>query len=162
MKIEIIHADYQNVQHSKDLVYLLNAYASDPMGGSKALEQNVIDNLTTELAKLPYAFSCLAYVDGTPAGLINCFEAFSTFKCKPLINIHDITVITEFRGLGISHLMLKEVEEIATSKGCCKLTLEVLSKNTIAKSCYKKFGFHSYELDPKSGTAVFWEKDVSC
>ena len=111
-----------------------------------------------ELAKLPHAFSIIAYVDGKPAGLVNCFEAFSTFSCKPLVNIHDVIVIKEFRGHNLSQNMLAKVEEIAKSKGCCKLTLEVLSKNEAARSSYTKFGFSDYELDPKMGTAQFWQK----
>jgi ribosomal protein S18 acetylase RimI-like enzyme len=66
--------------------------------------------------------------------------------------------LKEYRGKGLSHEMLEKVEEIAIEKGCCKLTLEVLSNNEIAKSSYKKFGFSSYELDPETGQALFWEK----
>jgi len=56
--------------------------------------------------------------------------------------------------------MLKKVEEIAISRNCCKLTLEVLANNTVAKSSYTKFGFKSYELDPDAGTALFWQKTI--
>jgi len=102
--------------------------------------------------------SIICYVDDKPAGLINSFEAFSTFKCQPLINIHDIVVVKEFRGLGISQLMLTKAEEKAKSKGCCKITLEVLEGNEIARNSYMKFGFEGYELDPKMGKALFWQK----
>ncbi len=54
--------------------------------------------------------------------------------------------------------MLDKVEEVAIEKGCCKITLEVLSKNEAAKSAYKKFGFSDYELDPNAGSALFWQK----
>lgn len=33
MSTELIFADYSNSQHRKDLVELLNTYATDPMGG---------------------------------------------------------------------------------------------------------------------------------
>ena len=110
---------------------------------------------------LPYAFSVIAYIDGHSAGLVNCFEAFSTFSCKPLINIHDIVVLKKYRCKGVSQKMLNKVEQIARTKGCCKITLEVLSNNEVAKSAYRKFGFSDYELDPKAGTALFWQKDLS-
>ena len=45
-------------------------------------------------------------------------------------------------------------------KNCCKITLEVLEGNTIAKNAYKKFGFMGYELDPKMGKAMLWEKSL--
>jgi ribosomal protein S18 acetylase RimI-like enzyme len=158
MKIDVLTLNYQDPQHAKDMLFLLDNYALDPMGGAIALSQTVKDNLASELAKLPHAFSVICYVDKIPAGLVNCFEAFSTFKCKPLINIHDVVVAEEYRGLGLSQKMLQHVENIAIHKGCCKVTLEVLEGNHIAKNSYIKFGFSGYELDPKTGKAQFWEK----
>ena len=140
---------------------LLDAYASDPMGGGKPLRAEVKNNLVKELSRLPHAFSVIAYVDDTPVGLVNCFEGFSTFACKPLVNIHDVVVVDKYRGKGISQKMLAKVEEIAISKGCCKMTLEVLSKNEAAKSAYRKFGFADYALDPAAGTARFWQKQLT-
>ncbi|QFU21961.1 GNAT family N-acetyltransferase [Shewanella eurypsychrophilus] len=160
MKMEVLIADYLDEQHGRDIGYLLNHYAEDPMGGGEPLADYVKQNLAQELSKVPHAFSVICYVEGKPAGLINCFEAFSTFKCKPLINIHDIVVVNEFRGLGISQSMLAKVEERAKEKGCCKITLEVLEGNEIARNSYIKFGFDGYELDPNMGKALFWQKVI--
>ena len=99
----------------------------------------------------------LAFVDGEPAGLAICFEGFSTFQCRPLLNIHDLIVSTNHRGKGLSKLLLKKTEEIARRLGCCKLTLEVLEENSIARNAYRSFGFHGYELDPAMGNALFLE-----
>ena len=158
MKIEIIKADYLDKNHAKDIAFLMNEYATDPMGGGKPLPEKVKNNLANELSKLPHALTVMSYVNGHPAGLVNCFEAFSTFACQPLINIHDVIVSKKYRGNGLNQKMLKKVEDIAISKGCCKLTLGVLSENIIAKKSYEKFGFSSYELDPKLGSALFWQK----
>ena len=156
--ITIIKADYLDAQQAKDVIQLLDIYANDPMGGSSPLSSDVKQNLTKALSKLPNAFSILCYVDEKPAGLVNCFVGFSTFKCKPLIYVHDIVVDSNFRGLSLSQKMLDKVESIARSKGCCKITLEVLEGNTVAKNAYEKFGFSGYELDPEMGKALFWEK----
>ncbi len=161
MYLEIVTADYTNPKHTAAIPMLLDAYASDPMGGGTPLDEAVKRNLVHELSKRPHAFSILAYADGEPAGLVNCFEGFSTFACKPLVNIHDITVLGKYRGLGISQKLLEKVEEIAISKGCCKITLEVLGNNAVAQGAYKKFGFGAYELDPEAGSAQFWEKKLS-
>jgi len=160
MKIELVRVDYLNESHAKDMTQLLDLYATDPMGGGKPLAEEVKSNVVSELSKIPHAFSIICYVEGRPAGLINCFELFSTFLCRPLINIHDVIVLEEFRGRGLSHRLLQAVEAEAVSRGCCKLTLEVLSGNEIAKKSYKKFGFSAYELDPKAGSALFWEKSL--
>lgn len=81
-------------------------------------------------------------------GLVNCFEGFSTFAAEPLVNVHDVSVVDTFRGLGLSHKMLEKVEDIARERGCCKITLEVLEGNPVAQGAYRKFGFSDGQLDP--------------
>ena len=159
-QIEVIKSDYTDNKHAKDIVKLMNAYAADKMGGGHVLSQKVQENLVAELAKRSYAFSVLAYVGDDAVGLINCFEAFSTFACEPLVNIHDIIVLDGYRGMGINQKMLAKVEHIAKSRGCCKLTLEVLEGNELARASYEKFGFYGYELDPSMGKALFWQKSL--
>ena len=161
MSIKIVKANYLNKRHAEEIAMLMDEYANDPMGGGKPLPEEVKNTLARELSKLPHAFTVISYVDDSAAGLINCFELFSTFTCKPLINIHDVIVLEGYRGNGLSQRMLEKVEDIAASKGCCKLTLEVLVGNAVAKSSYNKFGFSPYELDPKMGTAVFWQKSLN-
>ena len=158
MQIDIIVADYLNSQHAADIVDLMNSYAMDPMGGGKPLSSYAKANLVTQLGTLTNAFSVLAYVDNIAAGLINCFDGFSTFQCKPLVNIHDVIVAHQFRGLGLSKQLMAKVEEIAQQKGCCKITLEVLQGNQVAQQAYVKCGFKAYELDPVMGQALFWQK----
>ena len=161
MNVDVLLADYSNKQHAADIVQLLNSYALDPMGGGEPLDSSVKRHLVAELSNIPHAFSILCYVDGDPAGLVNGFEGFSTFACKPLINVHDIVVSEHFRGHGISQRLLAKVEEIARDKGCCKITLEVLEGNTVAQAAYRKHGFNAYELNPATGKALFWQKPVN-
>lgn len=158
MSITIEAVNYLLPRHQQHLIMLLNAYALDPMGGNEQLLETTKQQLCAEMAKRDNVFSFIAYVDEQPAALCNCVEGFSTFKAQPLMNIHDIAVLAEFRGLGLSHKLLQEVELFAKQRGCCKLTLEVLEGNEIAKASYQKFGFEGYELDPKLGQAMFWEK----
>lgn len=121
---------------------------------------HVRKNLVATLALLPHAFSLLCYVEGQPAGLANCLEGFSTFKCRKLVNIHDIAVLPDFRGRGLGQGLLARVEAEARKRDCCKITLEVLEGNEPARASYRKFGFVSYELDPALGRAMFWEKPL--
>ncbi len=158
MEIKIILAEYTDKQQADDLGCLLSSYAADPMGGNSLLDTSVRRTIAQKLSAIPGAFSILSYVDDEAAGMTNCFQGFSTFKCQPLINIHDIYVATEHRGLGLSQRMLARVEKIAKQRSCCKLTLEVLEGNAIARQAYEKFGFLAYELEPQVGKALFWEK----
>lgn len=155
LKVQLI--DYNNPTHARTLVDLLNAYAEDPMGGGESLTDYCKQNLASELANIPYACSFVAYEDDKPASLANCFFGFSTFACKPLINIHDLVVLPEFRGKGIANKMLDAVKQHAQQNGCCKVTLEVLSNNPVAKQAYENFGFKQYQLDESAGAAIFME-----
>ncbi|MFK4754122.1 MULTISPECIES: GNAT family N-acetyltransferase [Oceanospirillaceae] len=156
--IDIVAVDFLNPRHAADLVALLNAYATDPMGGGEPLPLACRASLVARLATLPYAHSWIAYVNDQPAGLLNAFEGFSTFKAQPLLNIHDLAVNADFRGLGLSQQLLAAAEHKARLLGCCKVTLEVLSNNHVAQQAYLKYGFAGYELDPEAGHALFWQK----
>ena len=160
MKVDILEADLTNSEHAKALVYLLNQYAQDPMGGAEELSEYTKQNLVAEIQKRDAVHVVLAFVDNVPAGLINVIEGFSTFACKPLLNIHDVMVDEPYRGQGLSRKMFEKVEQLANDLGCCKLTLEVLDNNTVAKTAYKNFGFEGYQLVPECGQAIFMEKKL--
>jgi ribosomal protein S18 acetylase RimI-like enzyme len=157
-EVLVLQASYSNAVHAEAIGFLLNQYAEDAMGGGQSLSMDTRQQLAIELAKRPHAFSVLAFISGEPVGLVNCFEGFSTFACRPLINVHDVVVIASARGMGISQKMLAKVEEIARQRGCCKITLEVLEGNEAAKGAYRKLGFADYQLDPEMGRALFWQK----
>lgn len=158
--MQIIEADLSEPRNARAVVSLLNSYACSPEGGGEPLPEKVQTNLAKELHKRPNAIVVLAFEEETPVGLIICLEGFSSFACKPLLNIHDVFVAPEFRGTGLAGQLFDFVEQIARDRGCCKLTLEVLEGNQRARAAYTKFGFTGYELDPQMGRALFWEKKL--
>jgi len=131
------------------------------MGGGEPLTDFAKTNLILCLAARPQAFSVLAFEaadEKTPIGLINCIEGFSTFVCRPLVNVHDVVVMPPYRGLRVAERMFEVVQTIARERGACKLTLEVLSGNVGALRLYSRIGFAQYQLDPKAGNAQFLQK----
>lgn len=158
MALEILPVDYQRPAHREALLMLLDAYARDPMGGGEGLPQAVKDRLCGDLAARAAAASFIAWQDALPVGLVNCIEGYSTFKAQPLMNIHDIVVLPGHRGAGIGQALLAAAEQHALQRGCCKLTLEVLTGNARALASYRRFGFAPYELDPAAGQASFMQK----
>jgi GNAT superfamily N-acetyltransferase len=148
-------ADYRDAAQAAALVDLLDAYARDPAGGGTPLEAAVREGLPAALAARPQAFSVLAFDGDTPVGLINCIEGFSTFACKPLVNVHDVVVLASHRGQRVAQQMFARVEQEARKRGACKLTLEVLramrrrcaatsAKDSWATSSIRRSGTRSF------------------
>lgn len=151
-------AHYADPRDAAAIVALLDAYARDPAGGGEPLSAEAREQLVPALASRPWAFSVLAFDGDVAVGLVNCLEGFSTFKCRPLVNVHDVAVLASHRGRGIAEAMMAEVERIARERGACKLTLEVLSGNRPAIRLYERIGFAGYQLDPAMGSAQFLQK----
>lgn len=145
-------------EHASALVDMLDHYARDPMGGGEALSTDARENLVARLAKRDDFVSFIAFDGDTAVGLINCFEGFSTFAARPLLNVHDVAVRDTHRGRGIGRQLLAAAEIAARERGCCKLTLEVLSNNATAVATYLRAGFAPYVLDPAAGQAQFMHK----
>jgi ribosomal protein S18 acetylase RimI-like enzyme len=162
--LRLCQADYSNPVHMQALIDLLDGYARDPAGGAEPLSDFAKTHLPNALRERPFMFSVLAFDDAQgalPVGLVNCVEGFSTFACKPLVNVHDVAVLSSHRGQGIAERMLVLVEQLARDLGACKLTLEVLSGNAPATRLYQRLGFENYQLDPAMGHAQFMQKWLS-
>jgi ribosomal protein S18 acetylase RimI-like enzyme len=152
----ILLADLANPAHQAAIVELLDMYCRDEFGDGKPLSAEARANLMPGLVRHGGARVFLAYVDRQPAGLAICLLGFSTFRAKPLINIHDIAVHPEFRGQGIGQALLDAVAEHARGQGCCKVTLEVRSDNERAMAAYRRAGFESTQPE-----TWFWAKKLS-
>ena len=158
--LTITRADYANPRDAAAVVTLLDAYARDPMGGATPLTPEVRAALVAGLAATPGAFSLIAWADDEALALANCFTGFSTFAARPLVNIHDLVVLPGHRGRGLAKAMFAAIEAEARALGACKVTLEVLSGNTSARSLYASLGYGDFALDPETGSALFWQKKL--
>ena len=106
---EYFKADLTDESIGQAVVELLDGYANDFFGGNEPLSDFTRANLITELRKVPTSHVFLARnTEGSKdfVGLAMCFEGFSTFACKPLINIHDFYVKPEYRRRGISSALM--------------------------------------------------------
>jgi GNAT superfamily N-acetyltransferase len=158
--LTLVAIDLSLEDHRSALLSLLDEYARTPEGGGMPLDPGAIEHLPDLLAARSHYAGWLAFVGDHAVGLVNCFEGVSTFRARPLLNIHDIVVSADWRGRGIGRALLAAAEAGARERGCCKLTLEVLEGNGRAESVYRTFGFRPYELDPAMGRAVFLEKKL--
>ena len=102
--------DFTSSAHCHALVSLMDMYATDIMGGGEPLADRVKQALPVELAARPFVHAFLLFDGEKAAGLAICFEGFSTFAGKPLLNIHDLAIAPEYRNRGVSQILLSGVE----------------------------------------------------
>ncbi len=158
---EVFRADLNDPAHAKAIPELINAYAKSPMGIDESLPDDILKAIVPGLRQHPSCSVFIAYRNGDPVGIAVCFTGFSTFSAKPLINVHDISVNTEFRGQGIGRKILSAIEDEARRTGCCKLTLEVRTDNDNAKHLYQSFGFEGPQDHFDNAIFQFWTKPLT-
>src|SRR2546426_12588934 len=155
MAISIILADLSKPAHQTAIIELLDMYCRDQFGDCKPLSADARESLIPGLIKHGGARVFLAYDGQHPLGVAICFIGFSSFRGKPLINIHDVAVSPAARGQGIGRKLLAAVEAEARTLGCCKVTLEVRSDNVRAMGLYRSVGFQ-----PSEPETYFWTQKV--
>lgn len=80
-------------------------------------------------------------------------------------HITNIAVHPEFRGCGISNLLIDGLISICDKENVTAMTLEVRRSNERAQNLYKKFGFHEdgiragYYEDNKEDAVIMWKRD---
>jgi ribosomal protein S18 acetylase RimI-like enzyme len=158
--VKVVEADLNRPDHQRDVLALTAAYALDPTGNDGPLPPEVLDNLIPGLQSHPTTLIFLAYKNGHAVGLASCFRGFSTFAARPLINIHDLAVLPEHRGLGIGRRLLTAVEQKARELGCCKVTLEVQENNARARHTYAQAGFNQGIYSPTTGGSLYYWKTL--
>lgn len=147
--------NFNDPVHLENLVELINEYILDDMGGGIPVTGLQKLRLVDGLNNHPKKYIVFAVCEDVYVGLVVCFELFSTFTVKKLINIHDIIVRKEYRRKKIGTALLQHVEEYARSIQCSAISLEVREDNTAAQILYIEEGFK-----PCEPNMLFWKKNI--
>jgi ribosomal protein S18 acetylase RimI-like enzyme len=139
----VLLADLDDPAHQAAIIDLLDMYCRNEFGDGRPLTAETRANLIPGLQKHGGARVFLAFEGNEPVGLALCFVGFSSFRARPLVNVHDLAVAPQFRGRGIGKALLDAVADDARSLGCCKVTLEVRADNAKAIELYRRAGFES-------------------
>jgi ribosomal protein S18 acetylase RimI-like enzyme len=161
--MRITDAELGSEQGAERVVALVDAYARDPMGGGAPLPADARARLGADLrerAARGFAVVLLAERRGEPVGVAIGFVGYSTFRARPLLNLHDLAVLPAARGAGVGRALLDAVAVRARALGCCKVTLEVREDNATARRLYERAGFVDSAPDGARTRTLFLERAV--
>jgi ribosomal protein S18 acetylase RimI-like enzyme len=80
----------------------------------------------------------------TLAGFTQLYPLFSSTKMKRIWLLNDLYVLPEFRGKGISRLLIDAAKDLAIQTGAAGLLLETEKTNNIGNRLYPSAGFTLY------------------
>ena len=153
MPIKIVECDFRNLDHRESFVILLNEYIKDDMGGGKIIKGPRKKKILREMNQHPSRLVFFALLEGAFVGMIVCFWGYSTFRVCPLLNVHDLIVLPDYRQKGIGRKLMEAVEKKARLLGCGKITLEVRYDNKQGRQLYSSLDYK--ESQPPMS---FWVK----
>ncbi len=149
MSKQVIRFDKNSSEHRDVLSSLYVEYSAE---ANATIHPEVVHQLCERHEFLAY----LCFKDYRPAGFATCFESFSTYKSKVVVNIHDLMISGTFRGQKLGPFLLQGLIEDCQSRDVLKVTLEVKKGNTAARNLYSSFGFEDTEV--KLPELHHWQK----
>ena len=152
-------ADLSSPADAAAYVAMLDMYSRDAMGDGKPRDDDVRARIVPALLEHPTTLIWLAFDGDRPVGVVTAFRGFSSFKARPLVNVHDIAVTPEMRGKGVGKALLAAAEAYARATNCCRLTLEVLENNP-ARAVYEAAGYRQAAYAPGAGGALFYVRPL--
>jgi ribosomal protein S18 acetylase RimI-like enzyme len=152
--VTIRQADLARVEDQQAILNLLDEYARQLIGRQAPLSEQVRQDLIPALRAHPTSFILLAAMNEKNVGLATCFTGFSTFKAKPLLNLHDLVVLNEFQNQGIGSQLLDAVCTHARNCQYCAVTLEVRADNP-ARRLYLRRGFSGLNWSGQNTVTLF-------
>ena len=133
--MKIIQADPRNLDQ---IVELFDAYRvwygkdSDKSGANDFLSDRL-----SQQESLIYA----CQVDDQLVGFTQLYPIFSSTRMQRMWLLNDLFVAAEFRGQGISKLLIERAKELARSTDACGVLLETEKSNDIGNQLYPSVGF---------------------
>jgi diamine N-acetyltransferase len=138
-----MNLEFQAVTNDLELcLALMRAYYEfdgiefDPPRARRALEQMIREN---------HGQAWMVELERQPAGYVIVLFGFSLEYGGRVLEIDELFIQTEFRGLGLGKAILEFVGAQAHEIGAVLLTLETESDNENAQAFYGKHGFTKLE-----------------
>ena len=145
----VVRIDVASTEQCSQFEVLFSEYSS---GLSVDIESHVIK----QLFELPYFHGFICFVDNEPAGFAVCFESYSSYRAKKVLNIHDFMVSLNYRGKAVGKALLSGIEQYSCDHEYLKITLEVDEDNLAAQKLYSSCNYEDYQLVQKD--LLHWQK----
>lgn len=134
-----------------ELSYLFDKYRVFYQKNSdvEAAYEFIKQRITNDDAQIYFAFS---KESKKLVGFTLLYPLFSSARMKRLWLLNDLFVLQEFRGKGISKMLIEKAKELVRFTSACGMMLETAKDNLIGNDLYPKTGF---ELE-KGTNFYFW------
>ena len=100
--------------------------------------EEAVERLSGDLGKRFDAY--LANIDGRDVGYSILMEKYSSFEAMPVLYLHDLFVLEEYRDKGIGRELFAHALSEAKARNCCRMEWEVLRDNELAIRFYERRG----------------------
>jgi GNAT superfamily N-acetyltransferase len=147
--MEIVKA---KLEHLDQLVNLFDAYR---VWYRMESDKNTAKSFLADRIKNEESIVYLALDDeGQAVGFTQLFPLFSSTRMKRLWLLNDLFVDPNYRGQGISKMLIDQAKDLARKTKAAGVSLETEKSNDIGNQLYPSTGF---ELDDHN--FYFWTND---
>ena len=149
MNISVVYVDIKSVEHRSIFDALFTEYAL-------TLSVDIERTMVTQLFELPYFHGFICFDDQIPIGFAVCFESYSTYRAKKVLNIHDFMICGDYRGQGVGKTLLQGIDQYCCENDVLKITLEVDNDNIVARKLYNSCDYEDCNIVQKG--LLHWQK----
>lgn len=126
-------------QHIESVAELFDSYRT--WYGQPSAIDAAVDFLTNRIEAGESIIYACQDVSGELVGFTQLYPLFSSTRMSRLWLLNDLYVAEEFRGKGISKLLIERAKELARSTDACGIMLETQKTNDIGNKLYPHVGF---------------------
>ena len=126
----------------KDLKFVVELFDQYRVFYEKKSDEIKAEEFITERLKLDDSKIFVAETDNRNlVGFVQLYPIFSSTRMQRLWLLNDLFVDSDFRGKGLSKMLIEKSKELCKQTNACGLILETAKSNIIGNELYPKVGF---------------------
>jgi len=149
--MKIIQATEKNIDQVVDLFDAYRVWYRKP-SDKVAAKEFLLERMKSEESII---YAC-ENEEGNLIGFTQLYPIFSSTRMKRMWLLNDLFVDADFRGRGVSKMLINKAKELAKNTNACGVCLETEPDNAIGNKLYPSTGF---ELE--TNNFYFWTNDLN-